>query len=375
MTGEIMKTRNRFTRYLVLFVIIVLGAAWSFAFARETGSPTEYPNGQFLATSTWLKSHLDDPDLLVVDVRTDEHFDGRLIPGAVRLPWSKFRYNNRAANEASLFVGSARAQQILGEHGIGRTDTIVLYDSVAEDGGATASYIFLVLDMLGHEKKMILDGGIDSWIRAGNRLVSRPAELGSIFYQAPFAEIRRRSLIKGTSLYERLGDPHYQIVDVRSAEEYSGTAGTRDLRGNDLKRGHIPTALNIGYSSAWVDENTKAVKPYEELLKNFAGLDPDNSIVVYCNSGRRSSYSYFILRLMGFERVRSYEASWKEWGKPDNFFPVEKSDAIEAAGSGSAADGTKADVKSPPPAEKTAERQSSGGESDKPAGGYVSCGG
>jgi thiosulfate/3-mercaptopyruvate sulfurtransferase len=55
--------------------------------------------------------------MLIVDVRTDDHFDGRLIPGTIRLPWSTFRYNDTAANEGSLFVGVARAQEILGRHG------------------------------------------------------------------------------------------------------------------------------------------------------------------------------------------------------------------------------------------------------------------
>ncbi len=353
---------------------MALGVFWSLALAREGYAPTDYPNRQFLATSGWLHDHLDDPDVVIVDVRTDDHFDGRLIPGAVRLPWSELRYNNRAANEASLFVGTAQAQKILGEHGIGRTNTIVIYDSVAQDGGATASYLFLVLDMLGHKHKMILDGGIDAWIGAGYRLVSRPAELSPILYQASFDEIRPRSLIKGTNLHQRLGDPHYQIVDVRSAEEYSGAAGTRDLRGNDLQRGHIPTAVNIGYSSAWRDKKSKLIKPYDELLKNYAGLDPVKSIVVYCNSGRRSSFSYFILRLMGFERVRSYESSWKEWGKPDNFFPVER--PANAITDTTTSQSAQTEVKSPPPADDNADRQSNTTkETDKPASGYVSCGG
>ncbi|MFO7714079.1 hypothetical protein [Desulfosarcina sp.] len=56
--------------------------------------------------------------MIIVDVRTDDHFDGRVIAGAIRLPWSTFRYNDTAANEGSPFVGVARAQEFLGSHGL-----------------------------------------------------------------------------------------------------------------------------------------------------------------------------------------------------------------------------------------------------------------
>ena len=103
---------------------------------------------------------------MIVDVRTDEYFDGKLIPGAIRLPWSQFRREDQATNMDGLFVGPAEAQRILGQHGLFRNDRIVLYDSIARDGGATASYLFWVLDLLGHENMAILERGIDGWLDA-----------------------------------------------------------------------------------------------------------------------------------------------------------------------------------------------------------------
>jgi thiosulfate/3-mercaptopyruvate sulfurtransferase len=64
----------------------------------------------------------------------------------------------------------------------------VLYDSVERDGGATASYVFWVLDLLGHEKKKILEGGIDAWTTAGGKVAPEPKKLESMFYQAPSDE-------------------------------------------------------------------------------------------------------------------------------------------------------------------------------------------
>lgn len=368
-----MSTRRNTPRYLIIAALLLLGVVWSLASAQQAGRIHQYPNSDLLATPQWLHRHLGDEELLVVDVRADDHFDGRLIPTAIRLPWSTFRYNDTALNEGSLFVGAARAQEILGQHGVGRTYTIVLYDSVERDGGATASYLFWVLDVLGHEKKRILEGGIDAWEAEGYDLDAKPEQLSPILYQAPMDEIRGRELIDGDDVYRQLGDPHYQIIDVRSPSEYVGEKGTRDLKGNGLKLGHIPTAVNVDYTNNWQDEKTKTIKSYPDLQGLYRGLDPRKSVIVYCNSGRRSSFSYYVLRLMGIDNVTTYEASWKQWGNPANFYPVE-TEAHQLAGAG--LPGTSSFRQSPTSTAgggRPKPADSSGGSA--PKGGYVSCGG
>mgnify|MGYP001819933984 FL=1 len=119
-------------------------------------------------------------------------------------------------------------------------------------------------------------------------------------------EIRGRELIDGEDVYRQLGDTHYQIIDVRSPAEYKGEKGTRDQKGNALKLGHIPTAVNIDYTLNWHDPQSKKIKSYEALQNLYRGLDPRKSVIVYCNSGRRSSFSYFVLRLMGIDDCLLY---------------------------------------------------------------------
>jgi len=359
-------------RYLIIGVVLVSGLIWSAALAQKGATNAGYPNGDILASADWLKRHLHDRDLVVVDVRTDAHFDGRLIPGAIRMPWSLFRYNDKALNLGEVFIGIDRAQTILGEHGIGRTNTIVLYDSVARDGAATASYLFWVLEVLGHRRKKILEGGIDAWSASGYDMVSKPETLSPILYQARLEEIHKREIIDGDFVYKRLGDPYYQIIDVRSREEYLGQKGTRDLYGRGLKLGHIPTAVNVNYELNWKDKSSKKIKPYRLLQELYRGLDSDKTVIVYCNSGRRSSFSYFVLKLMGFENIITYEPSWKEWGNPENFYPVETTERKFAEGA------------MPQPSQKKVVRKSTSDRSNaqspsssgkKPKGGYVSCGG
>lgn len=126
----------------------------------------------------------------------------------------------------------------------------------------------------------------------------------------------------------------------------------------------------IGKQEAWADPEIKDIKFYPELRELYKGLDPSKGVIVYCDSGRRSSFSYFILRLMGFENVYTYEASWKEWGIPDRFLPIETRENILSGDflpEPEKITGTVQPADTAPAASRPA--------GDKPSGGYVSCGG
>ncbi|MEE4315286.1 MAG: rhodanese-like domain-containing protein [Desulfofustis sp.] len=310
-------------RFLFIALGLLVGVYWSFSSVEAESAASTYPNHQFLVTATQLQERMKSEPLVIVDVRTDEYYDGKMIPGAIRMPWTLFRRDNSAINMGGRFVGCVEAQKILGRHGIFRNDTIILYDSVARDGGATASYVFWVLDMLGHEQKAILERGIDAWRDSDGEIANGPVEREPLLYQAPADEIDIRRLTDEAFIYSRLGDPYYQVLDVRSPAEYRGESLNTGLDGSPLKAGHIPGAYNIDYETNWIDNKTLAIKDYTALAEMYRGLDPGKAVIVYCHSARRSSFSYFILRLMGFEDVIVYENSWYGWGSPERYYPVE----------------------------------------------------
>lgn len=363
---------SKLIRYVAIAAVLLLGVYWS---AASAISGEGYPNAGFLASAQWLKSHKNDASLVIVDVRMDKYLEGRLIPGAVRMPWQKFQYDDIAGNMGGLFVGIEHAQQLLGEHGISRNDTVVLYDSVKRDGGATSSYIFWVLDLLGHKNMKVLERGIDSWIEAGGETVSEFRRPEPVLYQAPSGEIKLRKWVKADYIMPRLGDPYYQILDVRSREEYLGEKSNTGLDGTALSPGHIPTAFNNDYTRNWTAREIKAIKPYAALRDLYSGLDPGRAVILYCHSARRGSFGYFILRLMGFEDVMLYEPSWMEWGNQRYFHPVETAENILTRG-------TLPDVRSASAVfnsqgntnRKSGAAATSGGGSGSKSG-YVSCGG
>ena len=89
-------------RYVAIAAILLLGVYWSASSATSGGAGEDYPNAGFLATAEWLKSQKDDASLVIVDVRMDKYFEGKLIPGAIRMPWRQFQYDDVAGNMGGL---------------------------------------------------------------------------------------------------------------------------------------------------------------------------------------------------------------------------------------------------------------------------------
>jgi 3-mercaptopyruvate sulfurtransferase SseA len=75
--------------------------------------------------------------------------------------------------------------------------------------------------------------------------------------------------VKAEYIMPRLGDPYYQILDVRSREEYLGEVPNTALDGTVLKLGHVPTAYNNDYTLNWVTPDSKAIKNYAALQELY----------------------------------------------------------------------------------------------------------
>jgi thiosulfate/3-mercaptopyruvate sulfurtransferase len=88
----------------------------------------------------------------------------------------------------------------------------------------------------------------------------------------------------------------------------------------EFEEGHIPGAVRLDWRRL-VDDETRGLRDREELeqILSNRGITPERRVVLYCNTARRISHTYVVLRHLGYEDLAFYEGSltqWKAMGRP-----------------------------------------------------------
>ncbi|TXK81879.1 sulfurtransferase [Paenibacillus sp. N3.4] len=266
---------------------------------------TEYPGAHLLVDVDWLETNRTSPDVVILDTRAKGYEAGH-IPGA-----SWFDVKAIKDNVSKSFVSEETFREILQHNGVSDGATIVVYD---DGSGVLATRAFYVLEYFGKKDQVrLVNGGFTAWVGA-NKEISTETPIvrkGEVTVHADALLVMSKAEIQ-TEFPDRI------LLDVRSAEEYSG----EDQRTND-KGGHIQGAIHKEWKDALapVDEDgVVRFKDYATLREEFdaIGLQSGKTIVPYCQSNQRGAHSYFVLRLLGYTDIRPYEGSWDEWGNAED---------------------------------------------------------
>jgi thiosulfate/3-mercaptopyruvate sulfurtransferase len=269
------------------------------------------PHTLLVDTDT-LARHLDDPNWVIVDCRSDPadatfglaaYRKGHL-PGASFLDMDGELCGERTGrNGRHPLPDPERLVEALGAAGIGPETQVVAYD---DRGGASAGRLWWLLRWLGHEAVAVLDGGIQRWEADGRPLVTEvPVRNRGSFSGHPnrSMQVDVDFVVGNTETADAL------LVDARAPARHRGEAEPIDP-----VAGHIPGSVNRPLTENLGPDGR--FKPADVLRAEFesvlAGAGPEQ-VVHYCGSGVSACHNLLAMELAGLTGSRLYPGSWSEW--------------------------------------------------------------
>jgi len=258
-----------------------------------------------------LETELGREDLVIVDLCKPDLYARSHVPGALHLKGTQLMSNTPPA--LGIHPSFAEIESLLSYIGINPSKHVVIYD---DEGGGWAGRLAWILDLVGLHQWSYLNGGIVSWIKEGHitqketNLPNRSdPQIGS-----DFANLS--ATIGADQIINQLGCPNFAIWDARRLEEYTGEI-TRANRG-----GHIPGAINLEWIELIDQKNNLRIKQNAQNILDDCGLTKDKIIATHCQLHQRSSFTYMVARILGYEKITGYGGSWAEWGNLDHT-PIE----------------------------------------------------
>jgi thiosulfate/3-mercaptopyruvate sulfurtransferase len=266
-----------------------------------------------LVSAGWLKQHLKDADVVVLDIRsaidgggTEAYVAGH-IPGAVHSDYDKAGWRVTRNGVPFMLPTVAELEKLIGETGIDEdTHVIVVPAGVHYTDFGAAARTYWTLKVAGVTKVSILDGGYAAWAADKNAVETGPSR--------PSPKIFTATLDKSLFVDAREVEAIEQnggatLVDARPASFFAGREKAPAAQGY----GHIPGAVSLD-SATFYSAAANRLKPRAELASLAASVVPVGPTVAYCNTGHWAATDWFVLsELLGRKEVKLYYGSMVDW--------------------------------------------------------------
>jgi len=243
-----------------------------------------------LVTTDWLKEHISDPNLVVLDTRPKTMFlYGHLVKSQSLSIEQVIQFDQYGSN---LVIEQEKAIELFNNLGIDETKIVVL---IGESMDPSTARIAWTLMYFGHESIFLLDANASDLQKFGFEITRQIFSFNPTKFSPKISsEIRIRS----DSLKNNLDN--FEILDARSPQEFMG--------------GHLPNSKLIPFTNG-IGNDGKIFRDKDSLGKLFLQnqISKDKEIVCYCMHGHRASSLFLQLKIAGFDKVKLYDGSFAEW--------------------------------------------------------------
>lgn len=273
--------------------------------------------GTYLLETADVKKMYDEGKAFkVIEISKSAKYAEGHLPGAINF-WRP-DYEGKGYDYSGMRASPEELAALLGSHGIRQEDFLVIYDT---KGSVDAIRFMWMLDMYGHGRMAVINGGKAAWEADGYELVTEapPAAKPALYAFSEAPDYSRLASLP--DVMAALADTNYILLDTREPEEYQGVPYINKgvcypYKKGAFTYGRIPGSVHLNWSDAVDLNGDHRFKSLKDLKYNFkkAGITPDKKIIAYCQSGVRSAHTTYVLtEILGYEQVQNYDGSWIEW--------------------------------------------------------------
>ena len=265
-----------------------------------------------LISAEALAERLAEPGLRLFDCRFDlaDPAAGEREYRVAHLPGAAYVHLNRdLAGPVTPETGRhplpdpGQFESRLRSWGLGVGSIAVAYDA---GNGMYAARLWWMLRWLGHDRALVLDGGLARWRTLGLPVVAEvPAWPPGDFVAHPRSDLA----VDAATVLAVAADPGCRLLDARAPERFRG-----EVEPLDAVAGHIPGAVNHPLTGSLAADG-RLLDP-AELRRGFEaslGGVPPTHVVAMCGSGVTACHLLLALEQAGLSGARLYPGSWSEW--------------------------------------------------------------
>jgi len=312
-----MKKRMRMISLFMLLVMLLAGCGEAAVeekkqeennvSVQEENLPKDF-EGEYFVTAEYVKEHMDDENVLIVDCRGQKAVKKGTPEGAISVIWQDIctcdKSYGKAGDEGWGKIPEASdLEKRLSALGMTKEKELIMVGETTGGWGDDARVLWELV-AAGYENVKMVDGGFTALKEADvpmQKGASEPEE-GSVDIEV----IDMTHVMETEELTANYDD--YVILDVRTEKEYNGAT-----KHGEAKGGRLPGAIYFPYLELFEKDDT--LKPNHEIIEMLeeVGIEKDDKIVAYCTGGIRSAYVQLVLEMCGYENTWNYDQSYWRW--------------------------------------------------------------
>lgn len=253
----------------------------------------------------WLATHLENPELVILDARGSIPYSFGHIKNAKPLALEDVIQLSEAG--ASLVIDENQAEKLFSDLGIDDSKDVIVYGEASDP---SVGRIVWTLMYYGHSNVQVLEIGFSKWLQLGypvtRDVTTSPGTQAAEGNAAPQLRFKPKTIqaIRADAEYikKKMEDPRILILDARTPQEHF--------------QARIPGSILDNWEDG-VGNAGEMLKSKSQLEADFErkGIRKESEIICFCHAGVRASYKYLQLKQAGYDRVKVYDGSIIDWAK------------------------------------------------------------